>query len=162
MDESRRMGKSLYCCFVDFKKAFDTVPRDGLWERMQMLGVPIELCMGIYRLYERVVCHLKSTNGFSQAFVSNMGVKQGCPLSPTLFGLCIDELEEMILEYAQSNVIDGPQIGLFVVLVLLYGDDVALLAYTIEGLQKLLELLHAFCRKSGLVVNVSKTKFMIV
>ena len=32
MDESRRMGKPLYCCFVDFKKAFDTVPRDGLWE----------------------------------------------------------------------------------------------------------------------------------
>ena len=62
-----------------------------------MLGVPIELRMGIYRLYERVVCRLKSTNGFSQAFVSNMGVKQGCPLSPTLFGLCIDELKEMIL-----------------------------------------------------------------
>ena len=85
-----------------------------------MLGVPIELCMGVYHLYERVVCFLKSTNGFSQAFVSNMGVKQGCPLSPTLFGLCIDELEEMILEYAQGNVIDGPQIGLFTVLLLLY------------------------------------------
>ena len=108
MDESRRMGKPLYCCFVDFKKAFDTVPRDGLWEQMQILGVPIELCMGIYRLYERVVCHLKNANGFSQAFVSNMGVKQGCPLSLILFGLCIDKLEEMILEYAQGNIIDGP------------------------------------------------------
>ena len=75
---------------------------------MQRLGVPIELHMGVYRLYERVVCSLKSTNGFSQAFASNMGVKQGCPLSPTLFGSRINELKEMILEYAQGNIIDSP------------------------------------------------------
>ena len=132
------MGKSLYCCFVDFKKAFDTVPRDGLSEQMQMLGVSNELHMGVYHLYEKVICCLKNANRFSQVFVSNMGVKQGYPLSPTLFGLCIDELKEMILEYAQGNVIDGPHIGLFVVLLLLDADDVALLAYTIEGIQKLL------------------------
>ena len=145
MDEIRYMGKLLYYYFVDLKKAFDIVRRDGLWKQMQMLGVPIELHMGVYCLYERVVwCHLKNANGFSQEFVSNMGVKQGCPLSPTLFRLCIDKLKELILEHAQGNVIDGPQICLFVVLVLLYADDVALLAYTIEGIQNLLELLHAF------------------
>ena len=32
-----------FCCFVDFKKAFDTVPRDKLWHRMEELGVPIHL-----------------------------------------------------------------------------------------------------------------------
>ena len=26
MEESRLQGKTLYCCFVDFKKAFDIVP----------------------------------------------------------------------------------------------------------------------------------------
>lgn len=52
MDESRLEGATLYCCFVDFKKAFDTMPRDGLWQQLQELGVPHDLCMGIYRLYQ--------------------------------------------------------------------------------------------------------------
>lgn len=29
-----------FCCFVDFRKAFDTVPRDKLWHRMEELRVP--------------------------------------------------------------------------------------------------------------------------
>ena len=87
-------------------------------------------------LYEGVVCELKMGMVYLKIFFSNMGVKQGCPLSPTLFGLCIDELEEMILEYAQGNVIDGLQIGLFVVLLLLYSDNVVLLAHTLERIDK--------------------------
>jgi hypothetical protein len=29
--QSKAKKKPLYCCFVDFKKAFDTVPREVLW-----------------------------------------------------------------------------------------------------------------------------------
>ena len=43
-----------FCCFVDFKKAFDTVPRDKLWHRMQELGVPIHLRAVVHRLYKEV------------------------------------------------------------------------------------------------------------
>ena len=40
MEESRLRGKGLHCCFVDFKKAFDMVPREHLWRRMEELEVP--------------------------------------------------------------------------------------------------------------------------
>ena len=70
MDESRLEGATLYCCFVDFKKAFDTVPRAGLWLRLQELGVPCDLRMGIYRLYQGLDC----TNGW---YVASQ-VEQGC------------------------------------------------------------------------------------
>ena len=93
MDKSQLEGTTLYCCFVDFKKAFDKVPRAGLRLRLQELGVPCDLRISSYRLYQRVVCRLRGRLGLSQAFECNMGVKQGCPLSPTLFGLCIDKLE---------------------------------------------------------------------
>ena len=36
-----RQGKAsgkLYCCFVDFKKAFDTVPRGLLWQVLERVG----------------------------------------------------------------------------------------------------------------------------
>ena len=39
--QAKQKGGSgkLYCCFVDFKKAFDTVPRALLWQVLEDLGV---------------------------------------------------------------------------------------------------------------------------
>ena len=74
--ESRRQGiKSLYMCFVDFKKAFDTVPRTELMDRMRQIGVPLSIQHGVQNLYEQVLCILRKVDAFSESFVSNMGVK---------------------------------------------------------------------------------------
>ena len=140
MEESRRQGKPLYMCFVDFKKAFDTVPRRELMSRMQRIGVPKELQHGVQKLYEQVLCKLGKAEGFSNSFVSNMGVKQGCPLSPTLFGLYIDELEELIAEYTKQGQINGPTIGMYTLFILLYADDVILMAHNYEGMTRLFML----------------------
>ena len=42
MEESQLQGKILYCCFVDFKKAFDIVPRSELWKRMIGIRMPLD------------------------------------------------------------------------------------------------------------------------
>ena len=97
----------------------------------------------------------------SESFISNLGVKQGCPLSPTLFGLYIDELEELITEYAKSEEIEGPTIGMYTLLILLYADDVIMMSHTCASMNKMLELLKAFWDRSGMTVNVTKTKMMI-
>ena len=47
MEESHLKGKGLYCFFVDFKKAFDMVPRAKLWRRMEELGVLSEYMVAI-------------------------------------------------------------------------------------------------------------------
>jgi hypothetical protein len=31
IEQSTHKRKKVYCCFVDFRKTFDTVPRDLLW-----------------------------------------------------------------------------------------------------------------------------------
>ena len=90
-----------------------------------------------------------------------MGVLQGCPLSLALFGLYIDELEELVVEYNKHGEIDGPTIDMYTLLILLNADDVILMTHTPKGMTKLLELLRDFCDKSGLTVNVEKTKTMI-
>lgn len=71
--------------FVDFRKAFDTVPRARLMRRMQDLGVPKEIIWGIMALYGSVIGHVRTPEGISDTVHSTIGVKQGCPLSPTLF-----------------------------------------------------------------------------
>ena len=162
MEESRLMGKGLYCCFVDFKKAFDMVPRDTLWKRMEELQVPNEYMHAVARIYERVVCQVRMKGDVSEMLTSDIGVKQGCPLSPTLFGLCIDRLEHMVQEYVQQEGIGKVAIGNAVIMLLLYADDVVLLAYTQEDAQKMMTVLKDFCTHSGLMVNVQKTKVMLV
>ena len=128
---------------------------------MENIGVPKYLKVAVAQMYQQVRCKLKTTNGFSREFSSNMGVKQGCPLSPTLFGLCIDQIEDFIPQELLENK-DGPAIGGLALLLLIYADDVVLFAYDIESLQKFMDSIHDFCKATGLSINVDKTKFMLV
>ena len=49
---------------------------------------------------------------------------------------------------------------MYTILILLYANDVILMAHTHEGMVKLLRLLKTFCDKSGLTINVTKTKML--
>ena len=40
----------LFCCFVDFRKSFDTMPRNNMWKRLEELKVPFELRVVMIRL----------------------------------------------------------------------------------------------------------------
>ena len=87
--------------------------------------------------------------------MSDIGVKQRCPLSPTLFGFYIDESLETYL-----NEIDGEAPCLYntMLAILLYVDDVALLSEFGPSLQRLLSKLYIFGTSSSLKINLSKTK----
>ena len=63
----------------------------------------------------------------------------------TLFGLCIDQLEQMILEFMQQEGIEEVTICNAVIMLFLYADDVVLLAHTLEDAQKLMVVLEEFC-----------------
>jgi len=89
---------NLFCCFVDFRKAFDMVPKNNLWNRLEELNVPYELRVSTIRLYENVIAKLKRNKGWTYDINYNVGVKQGFPLSPTLFGIYIDNLEGYLEE----------------------------------------------------------------
>ena len=87
-----------------------------------------------------------------------MGLKQGCPLSPMLFGLYVDGLEKHLLETAG---IDAPTLMGVMVPLLLYADDLILMSESAEGLQKQMDALASFCEQRQLTVNLSKTKMVV-
>ena len=51
----RNNKSNMFCCFVDFRKAFDTVPRNNMWDRIEELKAPFELRVVAIRLYENVI-----------------------------------------------------------------------------------------------------------
>ena len=158
--QTRLKGKAgkLFCCFVDFRKAFDTVPRAVLWQVLEELGVRGRILDVIKSLYAHDSAAVRSSQGISAIFRCLMGVKQGCPLSPTLFGLYVDGLEKHLLDTAD---IDAPTLMGVVVPLLLYADDLILMSETAAGLQKQLDALASFCSQRQLAVNLSKTKVVV-
>ena len=84
----------LYCCFVDFTKAFDYVGRDILWYKLIKIGVRGRMLDIIKSMYETVKSKVKSNNTLSEAFSCNIGVRQGECLSPFLFAMYVNDLEQ--------------------------------------------------------------------
>ena len=74
----------LHAAFIDFKQAYDTIPRDALWKHLRRTRMPAPLLSVIQDMYNRDEYVLK--DGDNTALVHpTRGVKQGCPLSPLLF-----------------------------------------------------------------------------
>ena len=93
----------------------------------------------------------------SQEFLYSIGVKQGCILSPLLFNLFLDDIVKS-LETENIGIHLSEAITLFI---LLYADDIILLAESEEDLQTLLYKLESYCLLNEMKININKTKFMI-
>ncbi len=116
----------------------------------------LKLQNAVYRLYDGINATLPSSD---QRVASTIGVKQGCPLSPTLFGLYIDMLEPWMQEHGGG----GPRLpNALVVKQLLYADDVDMLSHTAPSMQQHLDALDSFCNATGMTVNMQKTKLLVI
>lgn len=90
IDHARHLRQPLFSCFLDLKGAYDRVPRILLWQALTRLGVPDTLLTAIQSLYNTADYAISVGGRRSASARSACGVKQGCPLSPTLFGLLLD------------------------------------------------------------------------
>ena len=159
IDKYRLKNKPLYSCFVDLSKAFDTISRPKLWQRLFDMGIQGRMLAALKAYYADVRECVKSADGLTDNFPSDIGVKQGCPLSPTLFGLYIDAVEDFVC----ANVHNGGtvQVGGTAVPLLLYADDIVFLASSQAELQQLLDIFSDFCEAAELTVNLDKTEVLV-
>jgi hypothetical protein len=127
-------GKHAFAAFVDFSRAFDTI--DLLWRIMEEIGLHGELLYALRAMYHDVRCRVRAPDGLTDAFESTWGVKHvGCPLSPLLFSLYVDPLEEELLTEDATCEIDRDFLSLAGVPVpcLLFADDLVLLSLHPRG-----------------------------
>ena len=155
IDKQKQTHGKLYSCFVDFKKAFDTAPGGLLWQVLETVGIlgPILDC--INSLYSHDSAAVRTREGISDIFDCLMGVKQGCPLRATLFGLFVDGLEQHLTDALGHDAISlsGVLISL-----LLYADNLTIFSTTPAGIQRQLNALQLFCKQRQLTFNLAKTK----
>ena len=123
--------------------------------KLLTLGIKGKMFHAIESLYDNVRCAVKVNDFITPYLDVKLGVKQGCRLSPTLFALYINDLAEEI-----KTLNCGVELGNEQLALLLYADDVVLIAPTEESLQHMLDKLYEWCSKWRLTINKDKTKII--
>lgn len=138
---------------MDFRAAFDWISRNSLFFKLNSMGLSQKFLNLLKSLYTDTKAAVWDGDNLSEYFATNIGVKQGCLLSPLLFALIINDLHEAI---GGGLLIEGVLIRL-----LMYADDIVLLAEDRTVLQAMINKLSEYCKIWNLVINLDKSKIMI-
>lgn len=149
VDEYINKPASLHYCFMDVRKAFDSVSHHAL----RKAYVKADLPAGIIRLFEDMYIGnttVLSTDPDQSIVRLNRGVLQGDPLSPILFNLVMDD----VVAGLDPNI--GADLGEAKINCLMFADDSVLIANTQMGLQEHVNTYVDRMATYGLELNVSK------
>ena len=151
MDVVRRKKMKLFVTFIDFSKAYDSVPRYKLFLLLKQMGCGMTMLLALVAMYR---C---TSSVIGTAIVAaTIGVRQGSPTSCMLFILYVNIMIKML---KQGSPFDGFLSWLHIMVMM---DDTILLSTSREGMLNKIKILYEYCSMYGMIVNNSKTKFMVV
>ena len=164
--------KRLYCAFLDFEKAFDKVDRAFLWQKLFNQKVNGKILKVIRNIYSAAKSCIMINDIKTDFFKISIGVRQGENLSPILFALFLNDMNEYMSHVMNGleTVIDvttqcgmlNEEIDVFKKLfILLYADDTIIFAETPEKLQSGLNRVKQYCDRWKLKLNSNKCKVII-
>lgn len=133
----------LYVAFLDISKAYDRLNREMLWELLWEHGLEESDLYLLQALYEDITAQVEWCGKTTAPVDIPRGLRQGCPLSPLLFMLCVAEVTHQ-LEFSGSGYqlehrVEGQQV-VHRIPALVYADDFAVMAGSPEELQHLLDI----------------------
>ena len=160
----RYIGKrrKLYAAFMDLEKAYDRVDRKALWDVMKIYGVGGKLLRAVQAFYENSRACVKVDGECSESFGINVGVRQGCVMSPWLFNIYMDGvMKEFRMRTAGKGAKMFKNGRMWTVPACLYADDAVLFAESEQELQRMVTEFDRVCERRKLRVNVGKSKVMV-
>ena len=148
-------GQATYLAFVDFRKAFDLVPHGALLAKLRAIGVRGATFKFIAGLYKTSSVAVTLACGTGQPVPCQRGVRQGCPLSPILFDVFIND----ILVEARPHAAHVPQLGTRLP-GLGFADDLVLVAASLAKLKALVGSVEGWAIRWEMEFGVTKCGLM--
>jgi hypothetical protein len=149
--------QKLYALFIDLKSAFDSVNHSVLWNRLRDYKCSSTFLSFLKVMYRNARARVRTLTGNTDCFNIGKGVLQGEILSPALFSLFINDIVSELLEKSS----DGVLILDTLIQILLFADDMVVLATSPLGLQQHIRVLEAYFARMKLKVNLTKTKIIV-
>ena len=144
--------------FLDFEKAFDSIECKYLQKCLEVLRFGPQLRQWIKIFYNDILSCVLNNGYASEHFLLSRGVRQGCPLSGSLFIIGIEILGSTIRQSATINGIDITP-GKIAKLAE-YADDTTIFVEDDQSIINLFNLLDKFESVSDLQINQAKSELL--
>lgn len=157
----RKTGKiGVMAMKVDLEKAYDRISWAYLFDTLNAAKLPNTLVDVIMTCVSTSSMQVLWNGSLTETFQPSRGIRQGCPLSPYLFVLCMERLGHRIESAVKRNewtlfriCKNGPLLThlFFADHLLLFGQA------NISTAEALSNTLEEFCASSGMKVSIAKT-----
>jgi hypothetical protein len=156
VDYYRANGSYVFACFLDLSKAFDSVNHVSLFKRLVDLKSPANIFKLLIYWYSNQQINVRWKHVVTSSFCMKNGTRQGSVLSPYLFSIYMRGITDILVN---SGL--GCYIGRVPVCILLYADDLVILAPSWLAQQTLLNLCVESVEYLGMKLNACKSVSMI-
>ena len=156
VDYFNKNGSNVYVAFLDCTKAFDRVSHFGIFTKLMERKVPLCILLCLIFWYLNMTSIIKWGSEYSRAFPVPLGIKQGGINSPEFFSCYFDGLTKLLRE----KKIGCHMYNMFLAIIL-FADDICLLAPTRSTLDRLISYCSDYCSTHGLTFNPKKSKVMV-
>ena len=146
----RKRRKHLNVVFLDVAKAYDCTTHDSIIRALKRHQVNPIIIRIIMNMYDGATTSINSGTGITEPIPILKGVKQGCPLSPKLFNMMLDELLDNLGDTWGYNL-DGCKINSMA-----FADDLVLISNTRIGMCNLLAQTNNFLSERQLLLSPPK------
>jgi len=175
-EKCREQNRDLFMVFIDLTKAFDSVNREGLWKVLGKAGCPPTIVQVIRSFHDGMVGRVVDDGCFSAPFEVSNGTKQGCVMAPLLFSIVFSAVLQDAFAECDAGVkirfrTDGSIFNLrrlkaktktssMLLRELLYADDCALIAHSLEEVQLMVDAFSRATTRFGLTISIQKTEVL--
>ncbi len=149
----RERSLATFVCFIDVSIAYDKVWRPGLWLWLKLHDGMSGRCFDAIRTMYRLAKRSLLINGqLTEEFETEVGVPQGAILSPFLYAVYINGLHKALSDVGLGVWVLGRRVPL-----LLYADDIVLLARSAVELQAMQDVVTVYAQQWRFELNHRKS-----